>query len=63
MLLTARAGWSFAMIAGGCGVAYTALSFAFLLRRDRTRARRLFFSSLLILPILLATLVFESLAR
>ncbi|HEY0303530.1 MAG TPA: heme o synthase [Longimicrobiales bacterium] len=38
---------------------FTGLSLAFLRHRERTQARRLFFSSLLILPVLLTTLVVE----
>ena len=51
--------WLFTTIAAVSGVAFTALAYAFLQRRDRTRARRLFFGSLLVLPVLLATLVLQ----
>lgn len=53
------AGWLFTAIAAAAGLAYLALAVAFLQRRDRTRARRLFSASLIVLPLLLATLVFE----
>jgi protoheme IX farnesyltransferase len=59
LALAAPAGWLFVTIAALTGVVYSALAGAFFLRRDRTSARRLFFSSLLVLPALLATLVFE----
>jgi heme o synthase len=49
----------FVAIALGSSAAYTALAAAFLRERSRTHARRLFFSSIIILPLLLITLSYE----
>ena len=51
--------WLFAAVAATGGVAYTAAAFNFMRQRNRSRARKLFFGSLLVLPLMLATLVFE----
>ena len=47
-------------LVGGC--VFTGLSVQFLRARERTQARKLFFSSLLVLPVMLVTLVIELLA-
>jgi protoheme IX farnesyltransferase len=49
----------FTTIAAACSATYITLALAFLRVRERLRARRLFFSSIMILPVILLTLVVE----
>ena len=49
----------FVTIAIGCSATYATLAAAFLRERSRTHARRLFFSSIVVLPLLLISLSYE----
>lgn len=61
LLLAAAApvGMLFTSMAVAGGLAYTVLAWRFMQQRDVARARRLFFFSLLVLPLLLCALAFE----
>lgn len=53
------AGWTFAVVGAGLGVLMTLASLALAMSRTNTNARRLFFSSLIYLPLLMAVLVLD----
>ena len=55
----AQAGALYLAVAGACGVAYAAAAWSFLRRLERSTARRLFLTSLMVLPVILVALVVD----
>lgn len=59
LALAAPVGWLYPPVAVTCSAAYVLRARQLILHRDRERARRLFFTSLFVLPLILAALSFD----